>query len=519
MRYSGIGGQAVMEGVMMKNQEKYAVAVRKPDQEIVVETSTYEGLIKNKKIRNMPILRGVFSFIESLVLGMKTLTFSASFFEEEEDEKSGSRKAEKRAGAKKPAPTEEEQKKKEKRQENVLMGGTVAISIVLAVAIFMVLPYYISVFFQRFITSQTLLALLEGVIRLTIFIGYVAAISLMPDIKRVYMYHGAEHKCINCIEQGMDLTVENVRKSSRLHKRCGTSFLFLVMFVSVIFFIFIRIENTAVQLVLRILLIPVIAGVSYELIRWAGRSENVFITALSKPGLWLQKLTTKEPDMDMIEVAIKAVEEVFDWEAFLLDYYKDTEQPVAEMAANEASLAITSTITTGADRNTRSLNPDEVVQENTQQTTQPEKEYIAPDDTDILEGGQITDAEGAKEQEKNPDSTENSEQQSETGSPAENKEKSEPESENADIKQQSESQESEAGEDDEDDDELPEGFEIIEDPQESVDTAAQQASESNLSVASDKGLEEGDGFEFIEDEEDEDYAEELPLFKERVDKK
>ena len=177
MRYSGIGGQAVMEGVMMKNQEKYAVAVRKPDQEIVVETSTYEGLIKNKKIRNMPILRGVFSFIESLVLGMKTLTFSASFFEEEEDEKSGSRKAEKRAGAKKPAPTEEEQKKKEKRQENVLMGGTVAISIVLAVAIFMVLPYYISVFFQRFITSQTLLALLEGVIRLTIFTSLFVSIS------------------------------------------------------------------------------------------------------------------------------------------------------------------------------------------------------------------------------------------------------------------------------------------------------------------------------------------------------
>ena len=248
MRYSGIGGQAVMEGVMMKNQEKYAVAVRKPDQEIVVETSTYEGLIKNKKIRNMPILRGVFSFIESLVLGMKTLTFSASFFEEEEEEKSGSRKAEKRAGAQKPAPTEEEQKKKEKRQENALMGGTVAISIVLAVAIFMVLPYYISVFFQRFITSQTLLALLEGVIRLTIFIGYVAAISLMPDIKRVYMYHGAEHKCINCIEQGMDLTVENVRKSSRLHKRCGTSFLLIVMLISIVFFLFIRVDNRILQM-------------------------------------------------------------------------------------------------------------------------------------------------------------------------------------------------------------------------------------------------------------------------------
>ena len=317
MRYSGIGGQAVMEGVMMKNQEKYAVAVRKPDQEIVVETSTYEGLIKNKKIRNMPILRGVFSFIESLVLGMKTLTYSASLFEEEEDEKSGSRKAEKRAGAKKPAPTEEEQKKKEKRQENVLMGGTVAISIVLAVAIFMVLPYYISVFFQRFITSQTLLALLEGVIRLTIFIGYVAAISLMPDIKRVYMYHGAEHKCINCIEQGMDLTVENVRKSSRLHKRCGTSFLLIVMLISIVFFLFIRVDNRILQLLLRLVLIPVIAGVSYEFIRLAGRSDHMLVNLFSKPGLLLQRITTREPDDSMIEVGIASVEAVFDWKAYV----------------------------------------------------------------------------------------------------------------------------------------------------------------------------------------------------------
>ena len=317
MRYSGIGGQAVMEGVMMKNQEKYAVAVRKPDQEIVVETSTYEGLIKNKKIRNMPILRGVFSFIESLVLGMKTLTFSASFFEEEEDEKSGSRKAEKRAGAKKPAPTEEEQKKKEKRQENALMGGTVAISIVLAVAIFMVLPYYISVFFQRFITSQTLLALLEGVIRLTIFIGYVAAISLMPDIKRVYMYHGAEHKCINCIEQGMDLTVENVRKSSRLHKRCGTSFLLIVMLISIVFFLFIRVDNRILQLVLRLVSIPVIAGVAYEFIRLAGRSDHMLVNLFSKPGLLLQRITTREPDDSMIEVGIASVEAVFDWKAYV----------------------------------------------------------------------------------------------------------------------------------------------------------------------------------------------------------
>ena len=321
MRYSGIGGQAVMEGVMMKNQEKYAVAVRKPDQEIVVETSTYEGLIKNKKIRNMPILRGVFSFIESLVLGMKTLTFSASFFEEEEDEKSGSRKAEKRAGAKKPAPTEEEQKKKEKRQENVLMGGTVAISIVLAVAIFMVLPYYISVFFQRFITSQTLLALLEGVIRLTIFIGYVAAISLMPDIKRVYMYHGAEHKCINCIEKGRPLTVHNVMRSSRLHKRCGTSFIFFVMLVSIVLFFFIQVDNVAEKVILRILLMPVVAGISYEIIRLAGRTDNVFIKILSAPGMWIQRMTTREPDESMAEVAIASVEAVFDWKKYLQDTF------------------------------------------------------------------------------------------------------------------------------------------------------------------------------------------------------
>ena len=319
MRYSGIGGQAVMEGVMMKNQENYAVAVRKPDQEIVVETSTNEGLIKNKKIRNMPILRGVFSFIESLVLGMKTLTFSASFFEEEEEDKSGSRKAEKRAGAQKQAPTEAEQKKKEKRQENALMGGTVAISIVLAVAIFMVLPYYISVFFQRFITSQTLLALLEGVIRLTIFIGYVAAISLMPDIKRVYMYHGAAHKCINCIEQGMDLTVENVRKSSRLHKRCGTSFLLIVMLISIVFFLFIRVDNRILQLLLRLVLIPVIAGVSYEFIRLAGRSDHMLVNLFSKPGLLLQRITTREPDDSMIEGGIASVEAVFDWKAYVIE--------------------------------------------------------------------------------------------------------------------------------------------------------------------------------------------------------
>lgn len=283
-----------MEGVMMKNQDKYAVAVRKPDHEIVVEVAEYNGLSINKKMKNMPILRGVFNFIESLTLGMKTLMFSASFFEDEEEA----------------AP-------KTKKQEDAMMGGTVALSVVLAVGIFMILPYFISLFFQRFITSQIAIALLEGVIRLLIFVGYVAAISLMPDIRRVYMYHGAEHKCINCIEHGLDLTVENVRKSSKEHKRCGTSFLLIVMLISIVFFMFIRVDNGILKLVLRILLIPVIAGVSYEFIRLAGRSDNWIVNILSKPGLWLQHLTTKEPDDEMIEVGIASVEAVFDWHSYV----------------------------------------------------------------------------------------------------------------------------------------------------------------------------------------------------------
>ncbi len=300
MRYSGIGGQAVMEGVMMKNQDKYAVAVRKPDKEIIVEVSEYPGIIKNKKIRNMPILRGVFSFIESLVLGMKTLTFSASFFEEEEEK-----------------PKTVQEKKKDQKKEDAMMGGTVAVSVILAVAIFMVLPYYISLLFQRFTSSYLLIALLEGILRLVIFIGYVAGISLMPDIKRVYMYHGAEHKCINCIEHGMDLTVENVKKSSKQHKRCGTSFLLIVMIISIFFFMFIHVDSGVARLLLRLVLIPVIAGVSYEFIRLAGRSDNALVNILSKPGLWLQNLTTREPDEDMIEVGIASVEAVFDWKTYV----------------------------------------------------------------------------------------------------------------------------------------------------------------------------------------------------------
>ena len=299
MRYSGVGGQAVMEGVMMKNQEKYAVAVRKPDQEIAIKVSEYKGIVQNKKIRNLPIVRGVLSFIESLYLGMSTLTYSASFFEEEEEGK---------------AP--KEKTKKDEKKDAAVMGGTVVFSIVLALAIFFVLPYYLSGIFGRMIESSAILALIEGIIRLVIFIGYIALISLMPDIKRVFMYHGAEHKCINCIEHGMELNVENVRKSSKLHKRCGTSFLLIVMLISIFFFMFIQVDSRVLKLVLRLVLIPVIAGVSYEFIRLAGRYDNWFVNALSQPGLWMQRLTTKEPDDEMIEVGIASVEAVFDWRAW-----------------------------------------------------------------------------------------------------------------------------------------------------------------------------------------------------------
>ena len=297
-RYSGIGGQAVLEGIMMKNQDVYSVGVRKPDGEIEVHLSTYEG-IGNKRLKRLPIVRGVISFVDSLVLGMKCLTFSASFYDEEETQPSkADQLIDKLFGEK---------------AEKVVMDLTVAFSIVMAVAIFMVLPYFAAALLRRGIVSDTLLALIEGGIRLLLFIGYILLISRMKDIQRVFQYHGAEHKCINCVEHGLELNVENVRGSSKEHKRCGTSFMLIVMIVSIIFFIFIRVESPILRVVFRIALVPVIAGVSYEFIRLAGRSENKLVLALSRPGMWMQGLTTREPDDDMIEVAIAAVEAVFDW--------------------------------------------------------------------------------------------------------------------------------------------------------------------------------------------------------------
>ena len=318
MRSSEIGGQAVIEGVMMKNRNQYAVAVRKPDGEIVVDVQKIEK--KRTGILKAPIIRGVVAFIDSMVIGIKTLTYSASFFEEDETEKKA------------------EDQEKNDTKDKALVAGTVALSIVFSVALFMLLPMFLSRILAKVIASQLLLTMVEGGLRILIFVGYVVAISQLNDIKRVFSYHGAEHKSINCIENGLDLTVENVRTQSRQHKRCGTSFLLFVVFISLIFFLFIRVDQVWLQALIRVLLVPVIAGISYEIIRFAGNSDNKFVVAISKPGFALQKLTTREPDDTMIEVAIASVEAVYDWKPFVEQVRKD--QANAErLAAEEAKKA------------------------------------------------------------------------------------------------------------------------------------------------------------------------------------
>lgn len=302
--YSGIGGQAVMEGIMMRNKDRYAVAVRKPDQNIELHVAGYEQ--SESWTRKVPFVRGIFNFIDSLTLGMQTLTFSASFYEEDEEETGFDRFMGKIFGAK---------------AEKVMMIITVIFSIVLALAIFMILPYFVASLLEKYLSNPSLIAIIEGLLRVIIFVVYVLLISLMKDIRRVFMYHGAEHKCINCIESGKPLNVKNIMKSSRFHRRCGTSFLLIVMVISIICFFFIRVDNMALKLVLRVALIPVIAGISYEVLRLAGKFDNWFIRLISTPGMWLQRITTKEPDKDMVEVAIKAVEAVFDWKTYLKENF------------------------------------------------------------------------------------------------------------------------------------------------------------------------------------------------------
>ena len=316
MKSSNIGGQAVMEGIMMRHKDKYSIAVRRPDNEIELKVEDYKCVFGNAKFLKYPLIRGVVSFVDSLVVGTKCLMYSAEIAGDEEDEEDKQKNA---------ALSEEElaaKKAKEDKQFKWLLYVTVAVSIVVSVAAFMLLPYALASLCRRVGASEFAVTIVEAFVKLALFMGYMLLISRMKDIQRTFMYHGAEHTCINCVEHGLPLTVENVLASSRLHKRCGTSFLFLVMLVSIfLHFIFVLVPFYWVRLFGRLLMVPVVAGISFEIIQWAGRSDSKLADFFSKPGLAMQKLTTKEPTADMAEVAIRAVEAVFDWKAYLKEEF------------------------------------------------------------------------------------------------------------------------------------------------------------------------------------------------------
>ena len=302
---SGIGGQAVLEGIMMRNKDKYAVAVRTGDKDIDCRVGARKDISEKTVFARIPFVRGIFKLIDSMVLGIRALTYSSQFVEEEELE-----------------PDKFEawlNKKFGERAEKVIIGFTIALSLILAIALFMILPLFIADIMERHVSwvTKQRVPIIEGILKVIIFIIYLMLTALLKDIRRTYMYHGAEHKCINCIETGHELNVENVAKSSRFHKRCGTSFLFVIILISIIVFLLVRPENIWLRYGIRVLLVPVIAGIGYEFIRLAGKKDNLFVDILSKPGLWMQRITTREPSNDMIEVAIEATEAVFDWEAYL----------------------------------------------------------------------------------------------------------------------------------------------------------------------------------------------------------
>ena len=299
-----IGGQAVIEGVMMKNMDRYAVSVRKPNGKIETKVEECVSFAEKHPLFQLPVFRGMANFLESMVIGMKTLNYSASFYEDEEEqtESRTEQLLEKIFGEK---------------AEKIIMGIVLVFSLAISIGLFMILPYIASEALGKLIRNEYMILFMEGIIRIAIFLGYIVLISRMEDIKRVFMYHGAEHKTINCLEAGVPLTPENVDNFSRLHKRCGTSFIFIVMIISMVFFFFIRVDTIWLRIVLRLLFLPLVAGVSYEFIRLAGSSDHPLVQIFSKPGLALQKLTTKEPDHSMIEVAIASVEGVFDWREYM----------------------------------------------------------------------------------------------------------------------------------------------------------------------------------------------------------
>lgn len=294
---TSIGGQAVIEGVMMRGPKEYAVAVRKPDGEIVVEKSPISSVIlKHKWLKNFYIVRGIVSFFESLVVGMKTLMFSAEFFDVDEEPSKFDKWIENKFGDK---------------AKSFVIYLSVCISLLLCVGLFILLPAFIAgLFFENQGDTRVWFNVIEGAVRIGLFLGYIMLVSGMDDIQRVFEYHGAEHKAIFCYEAGEDLTIENVKKQSRLHPRCGTSFLLIVMILAIIVFSFFSASNTWIALLQRVILIPLVAGIAYEIIKFVGKSENKIVCLLNKPGLWFQKFTTREPDDGQIEVAIESLKSV-----------------------------------------------------------------------------------------------------------------------------------------------------------------------------------------------------------------
>lgn len=300
----GIGGQAVIEGVMMRGKKLYALAVRTPKKEIVVEKTPIKPAAEKCKILGWPIIRGAVAFVDSLVMGMKVTTKSATLAGLDDIEYDQESKFEKWL-----------ENKFGDKLADYLIYFSVAVSIILCIGIFMVLPTFLGGAVTNLLHGDaTLRSVIEGVIKIIIFVGYMFLVSQMKDIKRVFMYHGAEHKTINCFESGEELTVENVRHNSRFHKRCGTSFLVIVMLVSIILFFFIRTDVLWLRVLSRIILVPAIAGISYEFIRYAGKHDNLLVNIISAPGIAMQIITTSEPDDSMIEVAIASLNAVLEEE-------------------------------------------------------------------------------------------------------------------------------------------------------------------------------------------------------------
>jgi uncharacterized protein YqhQ len=288
-----VGGQAVIEGVMMRGSRGVATAVRKPDGEIVIDKIDMIPITKRYKALGLPIIRGFVSLIDSLIVGIKTLNYSASFFEEEGE----ASKFDKWFDA-----------KFKDKSNDVLTGISLILSLGFSVLLFFLLPTFVANFFKKtFELNSVSLNIVEGIIRVSLFILYIYLIGKMEDIKRVYEYHGAEHKTIFCYENNVELTPENAKKFGRLHPRCGTNFLFLVMIVSIILFSLTGWNSLWERIMYRIILLPVVSGITYEIIRWMGKGKSKFAGVLAYPGLMLQKLTTKEPDLRQLEVAIAAL--------------------------------------------------------------------------------------------------------------------------------------------------------------------------------------------------------------------